>query len=251
MKAKNNNLLLVGDGKLATHLKRYFHLLGVPCVQVSRNKHTPSQISEEIKKAKTILLAISDHAIQSFYTEFYLTGVPRKQFWLHFSGALSVHGVFSCHPLMSFSKKLLTLDEYKKIHFVVSASSDRSDIFEKLNLRKIKSMSGLIPGLKNTASYLSDKKKALYHAHCVMAGNFPIILWSQAFEELGKMQIPEDAFFFYLQKNLENFESLKALALTGPLQRKDKLTIQKNIKALGESSPEAKLYKAFVQFKGL
>ncbi|MCK6599296.1 MAG: DUF2520 domain-containing protein [Bdellovibrionaceae bacterium] len=251
MKTKSKDLLLVGDGKLATHLKRYFHLLDIPCSQVSRSKHSTAQISEKIKKAKIILLAISDRAIESFYKEFYLTGVSYGQFWVHFSGALTVHGVIACHPLMSFSTRLLTLNEYKKIHFVVSASSNRLNVFQKLNLRNIKTMSGLIPGLKNTASYLSDQKKSLYHAHCVMAGNFPVILWSQALKEFRKMKVPEDAFLFYLQKNLENFLSLKEMALTGPLQRKDKVTIQKNISALGKNSPGAKLYKAFVKFKGL
>ncbi|MCL2474267.1 MAG: DUF2520 domain-containing protein, partial [Alphaproteobacteria bacterium] len=88
--------------------------------------------------------------------------------------------------------------------------------------------------------------KPLYHALCVMSGNFPNILWNSCLNVFKSLNIPQEAAFLYLQKTLENFCKDPKNSLTGPLVRNDKDTIDKNLTALSPNMRD--VYKAFVKF---
>jgi predicted short-subunit dehydrogenase-like oxidoreductase (DUF2520 family) len=245
MKTKNENSLqlarlsenlIIGNGKMAKHFAHYLGLLKIPFIQVNRKDFTSLQIQEHIQKAQRIFLAISDSALAEFVEKNYI----KNKIWIHFSGALSIANAISCHPLMSFSEALYKLEDYKKIHFVISGNHQA-----EINLKEI------IPFIDNPYTVISSQLKEKYHAYCVIAGNFPIILWSYVMKEFAQWQIPEEALELYLQNNLNNFKKLKENALTGPLQRKDLLTIEKNINALGDDEKMQSIYKSFVEYKGI
>ncbi len=235
--------LIIGSGKMARHFSHYLSLVKVPFVNISRQNQSEPEFRNQIKNADRIFLAISDSAISSFVETFY---EPNK-IWIHFSGAFSHPQVFGCHPLMSFSETLYPLEVYNKIHFVISktTSSQISAEEDKVTL------SDMIPFLPNSFSVISEEDKSLYHAYCVIAGNFPIILWSLVHTKFENWKIPGSALDHYLQINLNNFKNLKNQSLTGPLQRKDLLTISKNITALNGELSIQELYKAFVKLKGI
>lgn len=230
--------LIIGSGKLARHFSYYLDCLRVPYSQVSRHQNSVIQIQEQIKTADRIYLAISDSALIDFIKSYF---VPHK-LWVHFSGALNVENAVSCHPLMSFSERLFDLETYKSIHFVISGVEGLN---QNLTLKDI------MPFLENSYSFISSKEKELYHSYCVIAGNFPVILWSLVIESFKNWKIPEEAFFLYLQANLDNFKLLQERALTGPLQRKDLVTIQKNLAALDGDENLQNLYKTFLKVKGV
>lgn len=235
--------LIIGNGKMARHFSQYLSLLDVPFKNVTRRHQSESEFRNQIKNADRIFLAISDSAITPFVETFY---EPNK-IWIHFSGALSHPQVFGCHPLMSFSETLYPLEDYHKIHFVISNTTSSEFKIGEGTLK----LSDLMPFLPNSFSVLPEEEKSLYHAYCVIAGNFPIILWSLVHNKFKDWNIPGSALDHYLQINLNNFKNLKNQSLTGPLQRKDLLTISKNITALNHELPMQELYKAFVKLKGI
>ncbi|MBX3041835.1 MAG: DUF2520 domain-containing protein, partial [Bdellovibrionaceae bacterium] len=84
----------------------------------------------------------------------------------------------------------------------------------------------------------------LYHALCVLGGNFPVLLWNKMETDLKAMGLPEESTRLYIQRVSENYLKMGPRALTGPLVRKDESTIQKNLAALS-LDPWEKVYRAF------
>ncbi|RYZ71378.1 MAG: DUF2520 domain-containing protein [Proteobacteria bacterium] len=219
--------LVVGAGKLAKHLNHYLSLLELPFSSWDRSQD-PHLIHKKISEASHVLLAISDGAIESFYRK-YLAGLDKRV--VHFSGAMNVEEVMAAHPLMSFGPELYEQSTYERIHFALSGAVTLNDA---------------LPGFPNEFSLLAPEKKALYHAMCVIGGNFPVILWQKMFEEFSKLGIAPDAAKVYLETVLANTLRDPAAALTGPLARKDLQTINKNLEALNGDAFQ-KIYKSFVE----
>jgi len=90
--------------------------------------------------------------------------------------------------------------------------------------------------------------RARYHAMCVMAGNFSQLMWkgiSDRFEQ--QFDLPATAMRPYLNQVTENFIRSPESALTGPLTRNDRQTIDRNFNSLN-GDPLQDLYTAFVNF---
>ena len=219
--------LLVGSGHLAQHLQFYFKQKNIPFSTWKRSQDL-SLFQKLASESSHILLAISDSALKPFIQKNLLQA---QQKIVHFSGALNIEGVFCAHPLMSFGLETYSLQDYEKIHFVLTSQT---------------SLSELIPGIHNHYSVISAKDKALYHALCVMGGNFPILLWQKMSEGFKNLGLPPEASQIYLEKIVENFNRQGQGALTGPLVRKDHGTIEANLAALS-GDPFQKIYSAFVE----
>lgn len=222
------NILIIGSGRLALHWLRYYELLNHSVLHWDRGQD-PHALAKKISQATHVYLCISDSALTGFYNQ-HLAGHDHCQV-VHFSGALFNEQIIGAHPLMSFTHAMYDLEFYKQIHFTV----DRD-----INLNKC------LPFFENSFSYISPSNKAAYHAHCVMSGNFPHLLWNNSLAAFKKLNIPEQAYFHYLKANLNNFFNSPEGSLTGPLVRKDQVTIENNLKSL--SLAETELYQAFVKF---
>ena len=230
---------ILGGGRLARHMRHYLSLLGLPCSAWARqpdpelnSHHSGSadlRLSKTIAPASHVLLLVSDGAIASLlkrYPELHCKTL------VHCSGAQSIPGVAGAHPLMTFGPELYDLETYRSISFMLDQGLQMSDV---------------LPGLPNSHHHISVERKAQYHALCVMAGNFPQILWqaiNQRFEQQG---IPAEILQPYLRQVLENFLAAPDKALTGPLSRADRGTIKRNIQSL-QSDPMQELYRAFADF---
>lgn len=220
------NSLLIGSGRWATHLAFDLANLGIPFRQWSR-RHSKQNLPEMLASADRVWLAISDRALPGFVAD------ELKNFEgtvVHFSGALNIPGTVCAHPLMSFGPHLYEPSFYRGIHYAVTGAAD---------------LSAILP-LPNSFTILAPEEKALYHALCVMGGNLPVLLWKKAEEGLKDFGVPETAIRGYFQRISENYAELGPVALTGPIARGDRPTIEKNLSAL-DADPWKKVYLAFVE----
>ena len=223
-------ILLVGDGRLARHLI-YWNSIARQPVEITtwnRKQKNNEDLKNSMTQAEVIWLAISDSALLSFFDQNLVCFGGKV---VHFSGAVQDPRMISAHPLMSFPTQLMEPSLYAKIHFVLSGSD---------------SLDHILPSFENSYSVLDPTDKAFYHALCVIAGNFPQLLWNEVYPEFVKLKIPMEAFDTYVGQTAINFIQNKSHALTGPLVRNDLSTIELNLNSL-KSSKLKSLYKNFVE----
>lgn len=223
---------IVGRGRVATHMARYLDLESRP--YSSWHRGMPCAPVEALGEDTIILLAISDDAIEPLLAE---NPELRRKTPVHFSGSRIVAGATGLHPLMTFGPEPYELDTYRSIPFV----SERGAM----------AFGDIFPGFVNPAFAIDPEQKPLYHALCVMAGNFPTLLWSKVFDEFEQgLGLPHDILRPYLERTLDNTFESGGKALTGPLARGDAGTVRRNLEALGEDS-FAGVYRAFARSHGM
>lgn len=247
-------IAIIGNGKVARHLVRYCDLVGQPYVQWSRNprplppafqakpssrlsrfktrlkqlfQHSKTQdLPATIDGVNTVLLLLPDDQIESFIE---LNPVLRNKTCVHFSGSLHTTKALGCHPLMTFGGQPYTLEQYQRIPFV----HDQHVAFSQL-----------FPLFENPTHEIQAGDKVLYHALCVMAGNFSQTLWRHIGDELERLRLPKDLMAAYLQQNTLNFITDSNASATGPFVRGDVKTIEKHLAVL-RNHPLGGVYQAF------
>jgi predicted short-subunit dehydrogenase-like oxidoreductase (DUF2520 family) len=219
---------IVGNGRLARHFRHYFSLLGIPFQTWSRQESTASP-AEALAACPTVVLLVRDDAIVPFVEAW---PALKQQRIVHCSGSVVTPLAAAAHPLMTFGTALYALDEYRVIPFVIDTGQSLGD---------------LLPGIPNPWFAIAPAERAYYHALCVMAGNFSVILWSKLFDEFEtRLGLPPSAAFPYLQRVTANLLTDAKRALTGPLARHDTQAIAANLHAL-EGDPFQAVYAAFVR----
>jgi hypothetical protein len=133
--AERSNILLIGDGRLARHLGRYFEQLRLPHLLWSRRLELEERCPrlEALVHSDThALLAISDGAIEPF-----IRSHPElnKAVRIHFSGRLATPLAIGAHPLFSFAGTFYERELYERIPFVIDQGSAP--------------LASLIPGMPN------------------------------------------------------------------------------------------------------
>lgn len=213
--------LIVGGGRLASHISHYFKLLDIPFYCWHRNHEHP--LSTFLTLTEKVLLAVSDDAIEPLSET-----IPQKT-TIHFSGALTLPKVESAHPLFTFGPDLYDLGTYRTIPFIT----------EKGRLP----FSDLFPDLPNVSYEIDAEKKPVYHAWTSIAGNFSSILIMEYVKKLEAINLPASLAKPYLTQVLKNsFQS--QTALTGPIARGDEKTIRKHLDVIDD---DFKLvYESFV-----
>ena len=221
------NYGLIGNGLLATHFRHFFTQEGINFTPWSRKEDTVTPW-EKLKNCSILIIIITDSQIEKFILN--NKNLMTKKL-VHFSGALNTSYAIGVHPLMTFSTRLYSLQEYRNISFVGDSS--------KLIFNEI------FPKLKNNYYQIDNNKKEFYHSLCVVSGNFTTMLWQKVFIEFEQsLNIPKEALFPYLNQIKNNLEIDYKNSLTGPIKRQDKTTIKKNIKAI-KNKLWKKMYKLF------
>ncbi len=219
-------LLLVGSGRLARHLGYYFSLEGVQYETWSRG------CGVELAAAVTgrrVLLCIPDDAIEPLLDA--CAGFP-VALWIHCSGCLVSERAVGLHPLFTFAPdRLETLEVYRSIQLV--GERGRPGVRD------------VLPELQNPYVAIEPHLKPLYHALCVLGGNFTTLLWSTIRAESEQIGVPPDAMAPYLEAVVRNLWASDQ-PLTGPLARGDHATVARNRQALADS-PLAAVYDAFCE----
>lgn len=226
MNTLSTSYLIIGSGRVARHIAHYFNLLNIQYKSWDRSQD-PHALKKMLSECTHVLLAISDSSLLGFY-RLHLAGLDKTV--VHFSGAHYFPEMIAAHPLMTFGSELYELDFYKKIHFTMTGAS----LMEAL------------PGLENPSSILPAEQKALYHAYCVLGGNFTTLLLTKMLTGFSEMKIPASAARLYIEKVVANTFAEPEKALTGPLVRKDIETVQANLQAL-DSETTSEIYKAFLK----
>jgi predicted short-subunit dehydrogenase-like oxidoreductase (DUF2520 family) len=225
------DLLLIGDGRLANHLARYFRQLDLPYAAWSRRMHAEGRcpnLAALIHPGTHALLAISDGAIDSFVSS---RPELKETIRVHFSGALTTPLAVGAHPLFSFAGTLYERELYERIPFVIDQGSPP--------------LAELIPGLPNPSFFIEPIRRTRYHALCVLAGNFTTLLWRKFFFELdSEFGIARKQALPYLESIAEGLKG-HGTPLSGPLSRGDKLTLERNLQSLN-GDPFEDVYRAFV-----
>lgn len=222
---------ILGDGRVARHVSAYFDLLGILHVNWARRSAQAMGVSPEeaLQEAQVILVLLKDDAIESFIREHPLL---QNRPLVHFSGSLVTPLAIGAHPLMTFGPETYDSSTYEAIPFVL----DEGEF----------TFSELFPDLDNPHYTLPKELRPLYHALCVMSGNFTTILWQKLFRDFPeRLGLPPDLALPYLRQVTANLQSLPAQALTGPLARRDSATIASNLEALSGDEFEG-VYRAFV-----
>jgi predicted short-subunit dehydrogenase-like oxidoreductase (DUF2520 family) len=217
--------LIVGSGKVAKHLSRYLLLKSIDHILWSRAHSNLEDLHQLVPLAGRILLAVSDSAIEEVFGRLTLED---DQVAVHFSGALSFVEIAGVHPLVSFSGDLFDLNFYQKVHFAVDEGV---------------SFTGLFPELKNPHFVIKAEQKALYHAQLVLKASSEYLLSSKLDESFEQMDWPKQGLEVFLSSLRSN--ALAGQQPTGPIFRKDELTITKNLNALQGSSLRG-IYEALV-----
>jgi len=221
---------IIGDGRVARHFSHYLSLLKIPQFRWARSSSSERDLAQYLANSSHVLILISDSAIEKFVES--LLDVSGKRL-VHFSGSLVTPAAYGAHPLMAFTGKLYSLDQYTKIPFVL----DEGQV----------TFQDLLPGLENPHYFIKPELRPLYHAFCVASGNFTTVLWNHFFASLeNRFGIPPEAAFPYLEQIGENLKDRSIPALTGPLARKDWETIESNLKAL-QGDPLQKVYYGFLE----
>jgi predicted short-subunit dehydrogenase-like oxidoreductase (DUF2520 family) len=221
--------LFVGSGRLAKHLHHYFTLKQVPVLQWSRRQDTDREFRELANQAQWVWLLISDSEISPFIEAH--PEIERHR-WVHCSGCLVLPEITSLHPLMSFANELYPLDIYSRMLFVGEPGHPP--------------LATVCPELDNPFRRLAPEDKARYHALCVAANNFSVLLWQTAAREFLKWGISWQELLPYLEVTMNNLATHPTTALTGPLSRGDWPTIERNQAALA-GTPLAPVYDSFVK----
>lgn len=220
---RNESPLLIGDGRLARHLRFYLTHLGQPLQTWSRRDSVP--LKELLSTTDRVWLAISDSALPGFIDS-ELAGFQGSI--VHFSGAFHHPRAIAAHPLMTFSEDLYEPAFYRGIHFAVTGAAD---------------LQSALPGFPNPWFPLEAEMKPLYHALCVLGGNLPVLMWAKAESGLNGLGVPSEALRAYVGQVAENYMRHGKKALTGPIARGDEETIRKNLESLA-GDPWQHVYQA-------
>ena len=225
---KNPKYGIVGNGRVAAHLRCYFAALDIDYCSLSSND--VNNKNKAFTKTNTILLAISDKAIEHFLEEH--RHLMEQKICIHFSGSVSTDLAFGFHPLMTFSSTLYTVEQYQAILFLKEENAPPfRDIF---------------PQLPNRCVSIKKADKTYYHALCVLANNFSTLLWQKFFSEMtNRFELPLVDLLTFFEQSMANIKTNYAQALTGPLVRGDEQTLTKHIDALRDD-PFATVYQSFV-----
>jgi 2-dehydropantoate 2-reductase len=229
---------LIGDGRLATSLGPYLHQSGAALTLWSRRAEASGglPLGDAVREADTVLLAISDGAIERFAAEHRSTFEGKRL--VHFSGAHSFEGMTGWHPLYSFPAHAVPFTQMSTILFVGEEMDEEGNT----------DFGEIFPMLSNPRTAITKEEKPLYHALAVLSGNLVSFTWNEVArvleEELGLPSAPLLAPYF--RSLIDGFTASPLDSLTGPVARGDQATIEKNLAAL-ESEPALRpLYDALL-----
>ncbi len=218
---------VIGNGRAARHFCYYLSLLNIPYRQWSRAGNV--LLTDVVKDCSTVILLISDSAIESFVQE---NECLFDKHCVHFSGSVVTDRAYGAHPLMSFGPELYSLAEYREIPWIIEASA--------------LSFSELLPGLPNPSFSIDKNQKEYYHALCVLSNNFTTMLWQKFFDGMmEEFHIPKAHLIPIFKRTMSNIVDDHQAALTGPLVREDQITIDQNLDALSNDAFQG-VYQAFV-----
>ncbi|MEW6335665.1 MAG: DUF2520 domain-containing protein [Thermodesulfobacteriota bacterium] len=251
------NVAIIGLGKSGTAVGHLLRQAGYPVTAVTsrspatmreRVRHTGGRTftaegnAEAASLATCIIIATPDDAIAAVCADISrLHGFKPGDKVIHLSGAGGLDlleparrdgaSVASIHPLQSFADVEAAIRNIPGSRFGVTAHED---------LREWSF--GLVRELGGIPFFVPDKAKPLYHAAACMASNYLTTLIHMVEETYLSFGMSRDeaiqAFWPLVLGTLKNIETRGSIgALTGPISRGDRGTIEQHIRLLRTALP--------------
>lgn len=246
-------VVLIGAGRLATHLGLRLKEMEVPVVQVfSRTKRKAQALSKELscvatndlKKISTkgdlYIVAVHDNAIGVVSEQLARRKSLRDKLFVHTSGAtpsvvfkphFKHYGVF--YPLQTFSSNRMV--DFSQIPICVDAKY----------VKDRKALTKLAQLLSDKVYPINDEQRAILHVAAVFVNNFSNHMFTVAAKIAGDNDLPFDLLRPLLLETASKVQSNRPSAMqTGPAVRKDASTINQHLEYLEAHYPSyAVLYR--------
>jgi len=207
------DITIIGKSKAALNLSHYLNSI--------RIKHSLIRYRESekyldwIKNSETVFILTRDDEIINFYKKNFKLLKGKKLY--HFSGFLYHREITSLHPVISFSKKVISKKAFEEI------------IFTSENPERIRKE---LLWFKNKIIKIKPKDKPYYHCLLNIFFNFPPLLFSSVVGELEyRFKIPKK----YIDKRMSDIIKRymdEPEFFGGPIERGDKKTVAAHLKAL-------------------
>ncbi len=258
------DIVIIGAGRLGTSLGRALAAKGhvikaITCRSAASARESRRIIGQGISstdnraaasRADIIFLCLPDEEIPKAAAELSRLRIewPQKIVF-HTSGLLPAEAlaslrkkgasVASFHPVQSIARKTTSPSHFQGVYFGLEGDS-----------RACRLGRAIARGLGGHAFLLAPEAKPAYHAACAMVSNFLVVFLGAAAGLLGLAGIEEKKacrLLFPLAKgtlrNVKKFDVTSAL--TGPVSRGDRASVEAHLKALGRIPAYARAYKAF------
>jgi predicted short-subunit dehydrogenase-like oxidoreductase (DUF2520 family) len=261
--ARTPNVFVVGAGPVATALAGALRLGGVPVLGLWARTPARARAAGAVAgvaaysaappdlllEADVVILAVKDGAIPDVARTLVATGlVNRHHTLIHCSGAVSaeealepvagqVGGMAMMHPLRAISDGRVAMRAMKGAMFGVEGDDrGRRDALV------------LVSAMGARALELGGVEVAAYHAAAAIASNYLVVLLAEASALLTDVGIaPEqarEALVALAEGTLASLRERGAdAALTGPIRRGDRATIERHLAALSSRPELAQLYR--------
>lgn len=216
----SDRITIVGPGRLG----RSLHVL------LSQSGDAPTVVRDAAPPPDTevIVLTVPDAAVQAVASR-----IPRGPIVLHCSGALGVDVLRpharagSMHPLMTFPGPEVAMPSLAGVPAAIAGDPEALEAAARL-ARRLGMEPLHVPG---------DRR--LYHAAAVLSGNLATVLLADAGRALEAAGVPPEAARNALLplalESLRNAARDPARALTGPVARGDRVTLDAHRAALREA----------------
>jgi predicted short-subunit dehydrogenase-like oxidoreductase (DUF2520 family) len=221
-------LTVVGRGRVGSSLAAAAERAGVPVSLVSRDEVA------SIPTGVAVLLCVPDDQIAAT-AERLPDGAPSLVG--HTSGATTLDAVavaaergaaaFSLHPLQTFANGETPVESTPA---AIAGSGEESLAYAR----------GLAEALGMRPFEVPEESRAAYHAAAAMASNLLVALEESATELMRSIGLedPRELLAPLVLRTAANWAERGPDALTGPIARGDRATVQRHRVALAESAPE-------------
>jgi predicted short-subunit dehydrogenase-like oxidoreductase (DUF2520 family) len=221
-------LIVVGRGRLGSSLAGAADPAGIAVELVSRED------VDSAPQGAVVLLCVPDDAIVSTAERF---ASAEPSLMGHVSGATTLDalaaaaqrgaGTFSLHPLQTFADGEAPLEG--------TPAAVAGSTAEALSYAR-----ALAGALGMRAFEVPEERRAAYHAAAAMASNLLVALEESAAEVLDRIGVDDarDLLAPIVLRTAANWVERGPAALTGPIARGDRATVQRHRVALAESAPE-------------
>ena len=221
-------LVVVGRGRVGRSLTRAAEAAGVEVRLVSSNE------AGDVKGAGAVLLCVPDEVIAELCAR---VAEAAPALVGHVSGASTLDALsaatergaraFSLHPLQTFPDGEAAVDGTPA---AIAGGDDEAVAFAR----------ALAEALGMRPFEVPEERRSAYHAAAAMASNLLIALEESAAELVERVGI-EDARELLaplVLRTAANWAERGPAALTGPIARGDRVTVERHRAALAESAPD-------------
>ena len=221
-------LVVVGRGRVGRSLAAAADPAGIAVSLVSR------ELVEAVPRGAAVLLCVPDEAIALAAERF---AAAEASLVGHVSGATTLEplapaaergaGTFSLHPFQTFAHGEAPVEGTPA---AVAGSTEAALSYAR----------ALAEALGMRPFEVPEESRAAYHAAAAMASNLLVVLEESAAELLTRIGIDDARQLLapIVLRSAANWVERGPAALTGPIARGDRATVQRHRVALAESAPE-------------